>query len=114
MVSGTSTSRWSPLRSKIGDGATWVTTYRSPAGPPLRPGSPLPASRTREPSLTPAGMLTRYFLTVRWAPEPWQVGHGSSITVPEPLQREHGVEIENRPWPWDSMPRPWHFGHTLG
>ena len=68
IVSGTSTSRLSPLRSKIGDGATWVMTYRSPAGPPLRPASPLPASRTRLPSRTPAGMLTLYCLTVRVAP----------------------------------------------
>src|SRR4051794_10439411 len=114
IVSGTSTSRLSPLRVKIGDGATWVMTYRSPGGPPLRPASPLPANRTRLPSLTPAGMFTRYFLTVFWAPVPPQVAHGSSITAPEPLQREHGWVIENRPWPWDSMPRPWHLGQTLG
>src|SRR3954465_10387038 len=59
-------------------------------------------------------MFTRYFLIVRCAPEPWQVGHGSSITVPAPLQREHGCEIENRPSPRDSMPRPWHLGQTVG
>ncbi len=80
----------------------------------MRPGSPLPAKRTLVPSRTPAGIFTRYFLTVFCAPEPWQVGHGSSITVPLPPQREHGCEIENRPWPWDSIPRPWHFGHTTG
>ena len=26
------------------------------------------------------------------------------MTVPLPPQREHGWEIENRPWPWDSTP----------
>src|SRR4051812_762610 len=114
IVSGTSTSRLSPLRRKIGESVTWVITYRSPAGPPLRPASPLPASRTRLPSLTPAGMLTRYFLTVRWAPVPAHVAHGSSMTAPEPPHFEHGVEIENSPWPWDSIPRPWHLGHTRG
>ncbi len=36
-------------------------------------------------------------LTERWAPEPWQVGHGSSITVPEPWQLEHGWDIEKIP-----------------
>src|SRR3954464_9942940 len=36
------------------------------------------------------------------------------MIAPDPWQREHGCEIENRPWPWDSMPRPWHFGQTFG
>jgi hypothetical protein len=36
-------------------------------------------------------------LTDRWAPEPWQVAHGSSITVPEPWQFEHGWDIEKMP-----------------
>src|SRR5436190_17004694 len=114
IVSGTSTSRLSTRRWKAGDAPTGVTTYRSPGGPPLRPASPLPARRTREPSLTPAGMFTRYFLIVRCAPLPLQVGHGSSITVPAPLHSEHGCEIENRPSPRDSIPRPWHFGQTCG
>ena len=51
-------------------------------GPPLRPGSPLPASRTREPSRTPAGMFTRYFLPCARRPSPSQVGHGSSMIAP--------------------------------
>src|SRR3954468_18652673 len=36
------------------------------------------------------------------------------MIAPDPWQREHGCEIENSPCPWDSMPRPWHFGHTFG
>src|SRR5690606_17589514 len=95
-------------------GDTWVTTNRSPGGPPLRPACPFPARRTREPSLTPAGTLTRYFFVAWTAPSPWQVGHGSSITVPAPWQRLHGWLIENRPWPWDSTPRPWQRGQTAG
>src|SRR3954468_21484617 len=59
-------------------------------------------------------MLTRYFLTVRTEPAPSHVGHGSSMIAPVPPQREHGWEIENRPWPWDSMPRPWQRGQTCG
>ena len=35
--------------------------------------SPLPGRRMREPSLTPAGMLTRYFLSSRMRPWPWHV-----------------------------------------
>src|SRR4051812_32621254 len=114
IVIGTSTSRLSPLRAKIGESATWQITNRSPAGPPRSPASPLPGRRIREPSLTPGGMLTRYFLTSRSRPSPPHVGHGPSITVPEPPQRPHGRVIENRPWPWDSTPRPWQTGHTLG
>src|SRR3954447_24855342 len=36
------------------------------------------------------------------------------MIAPEPWQREHGWEMENRPWPWDSIPRPWHLGQTFG
>ena len=78
--------------------------------PAARPGSPLPASRTRLPSRTPGGIVTRYRLTVCVAPDPRQVGQGSSMTVPLPPQCEQGWEIENRPWLSASTPRPWHPG----
>src|SRR3954454_20055258 len=68
----------------------------------------------RELSLTPAGMLTLYFLSSRVRPWPWHVSHGCSMIVPEPPQRWHGRVIENRPWPSDSTPRPWQTGHTVG
>ena len=68
----------------------------------------------RLPSRTPAGMLTRMRRTLRWAPEPWHVGHGSSMIVPEPWQLEHGWEIEKIPWLCASTPRPLHTGHTFG
>ena len=68
----------------------------------------------RLPSRTPAGMLTRSRLTERWAPVPLHVGHGSSITVPEPWQFEHGWEIEKIPWLSDSIPRPLQTGQTFG
>src|SRR3954451_13626901 len=114
IVIGTSTSRFSPFRLKIGESATRVIAYRSPGGPPRLPASPLPASRTRLPSRTPAGMLTRYFLTWRVWPVPWQVGHGSLISVPVPPHLEHGCEIEKRPCPCCSIPRPWQREHTVG
>src|SRR5215207_1347220 len=113
-VIGTSTSKLSPLRRKTGDSSTRVITNRSPGGPPRSPASPLPGSRIREPSLTPAGMLTLYFLSSRVRPSPWQVWQGCSMTVPEPPQRVHGRVIENRPWPSDSTPRPLQTGHTIG
>jgi hypothetical protein len=42
-------------------------------------------------------MLTRIRRTLRWAPEPPQVGQGSSMIVPEPWQLEQGWEIEKIP-----------------
>src|SRR3954470_9527637 len=114
IVIGTSTSRFSPLRLNTGESVTRVIAYRSPVGPPRRPASPLPASRTRLPSRTPAGMFTRYFLTWRVWPVPWQVGQGSLISVPVPPHLEQGWEIEKRPWPCDSMPRPWQREQTCG
>src|ERR1700736_2803957 len=118
IVSGTSTSRFSPAGLNTGDSATRVITYRSPGGPaspPTRmPGSPFPASLIRLPSRTPAGTLTRRRRTLRGAPEPPQGGQGSSITVPEPPQLEQGCEIEKIPWLCDSTPRPLQTGHTLG
>src|ERR1700757_3504032 len=114
IVNGTSTSRLSPLRLNTGDSATRAITYRSPGGAPRTPGSPLPASLVRTPSRIPAGRFTRSLRTLRWAPEPLQVGHGSSITVPEPPQLEHGCEIEKIPWLWDSIPRPLQTGQTFG
>ena len=51
----------------------------------------------RLPSRTPGGMFTRRRFTVRTAPLPLHVGHGSSITVPEPPHCEQGCEIENMP-----------------
>ena len=53
--------------------------YKSPAGPPLTPASPLPAERSLEPVCTPAGIFT---FTVLW-----------SITRPSPLHLEQGVSI---------------------
>src|SRR5438270_2815709 len=114
IVSGTSTSRLSPTRLKTGDSWTRVITYRSPGWEPRGPASPLPASRIRLPSLTPAGMLTRSRFTVLCAPDPPHVGHGSSITVPVPWQLEHGWAIEKIPWLSVSTPRPPHTGHTFG
>ena len=58
---GSSQLRCSPSRSKIACSRTWISTYRSPAGPPLRPASPSPLKRMRSPVSTPAGTLTASF-----------------------------------------------------
>jgi DNA repair photolyase len=55
---GTVQCRSSPSRSKISCALTRISMYRSPGGPPLVPGSPLPAERMRMPSLMPAGIFT--------------------------------------------------------
>src|SRR6201746_1369115 len=68
----------------------------------------------REPSLTPAGMLTLYFLSSRMRPWPWHVWQGCSITVPEPPHWWHGRVIENKPLPSDSARRPRPPGQTIG
>src|SRR4051794_10412179 len=36
------------------------------------------------------------------------------MTVPAPPHCEHGCEMEKRPCPWLSMPRPWQRGQTRG
>src|SRR3954454_21602054 len=86
----------------------------SPGGPPLGPASPFPLSLTREPSFTPAGMFTAYFLTWRVWPDPWHVGQGSLISVPVPPHWRHGCEIEKRPCDSASTPRPWQRLQTVG
>src|SRR2546430_3661733 len=45
-------------------------SYRSPGGPPLRPASPSPASRTRSPLSTPAGTFTESLRVRRTRPCP--------------------------------------------
>ena len=52
--------------------------------PPLNPGSPLPATRTLEPSLTPCGMVTLIFSVPIWYPLPPHCVHGLPI-CPCPL-----------------------------
>ena len=91
-----------------------MSTSRSPGGPPLNPGPPRPLRRIVWPSLTPAGMRACTWRARRSTPEPWHVGHGSSMMLPVPAQRWHGVENENRPWLSSTTPRPPHTGQTFG
>ena len=65
-------------------------TYRSPAGPPRSPGAPLPLSRIRWPSATPAGIRAWMVRVPIARPLPWQAGQGSSTTRPRPRHSRHG------------------------
>jgi hypothetical protein len=113
-VTGTVTVRLSPLRPKTGCGWTCTVTLRSPAGPPRSPGAPLPASRIRCPSATPAGIRT-FIVRVEGArPLPWHTGHGSSTTRPRPRQVRQGSENANAPWARLVVPVPPQVGHTWG
>ena len=64
----------------------------------MKPGSPLPLTLIRVPPFTPGGIFTVSRFVRRSRPLPLHVGHGSSITVPLPRQRGHGVERANSPW----------------
>ena len=60
-VTGRSTRRSSPSRTNTGCGATATVRMRSPRGAPGPPGEPLPRSRIRWPSRTPAGIRVVMF-----------------------------------------------------
>src|SRR5581483_5937462 len=111
---GTFTTRSSPRRSYVSERATRVTTTRSPAGPPFSPASPLPFKRIFVPSFTPGFTFTVYVLIRRSRPEPWQCGHGFSITVPLPRHRGHGCESAKSPCDSAFTPRPLHSGQMTG
>src|SRR3954465_3040074 len=109
IVSGTSTSTLSPLRRNTRLSCTWVTTNRSPDGPPLRPGSPLPASRTREPSRTPRGGVTPEGLLGRPAPHARRDVHAVA------LRRAHGaLAVARRARALDDGARPVAASARLG
>ena len=80
-------------------------------GPPPGPTSPCPASCTRVPWSTPAGILTVSVRRERTRPSPEHSRHGSGMIEPKPRQAAHGrrVRISPRnerctsatsPWPW--------------
>src|SRR5262252_8030984 len=129
MLIGISQCRSLASRVNTGCAFTRHTTYRSPGGPPLTPASPSPDRRMRSPSSTPAGILTESVFCRLTRPAPWQVAHGSRITLPVPLQRGQVCAIEKKPcwirtWPWPPQawqvvgsvpglaPRPWQVSHS--
>src|ERR671910_1375080 len=104
----------SPRRLKTGCSPTRVTTYRSPAGPPLWPALPLPGTRIFIPSFAPAGILTVTCRVLRTLPLPEHVRHGFSTIVPSPPHLTHGSEKAKNPWSRLRTPRPPHSGQVRG
>src|SRR5262252_1676291 len=85
MVSGIVQWMLSPILLKKGCAAAFTTMYKSPAGPPKRPASPLPGNRIREPLFTPAGSATSMLSVTGIQPSPLQWPQ-RVIDLPEPPQ----------------------------
>ena len=114
-MTGTSRVRFDPLRPNSLCAATCTVTYRSPGSPPFSPGAPLPFSRMRCPSSTPAGMRTCIVFADFPRPEPPQSGQGSSTMRPRPRQSSHGSLSWKTPPDWvERMPEPSQVGQTRG
>jgi hypothetical protein len=83
-----------------------VVLLDAPLGPPVTPGSPLPAERMRMPSLMPAGIFTSSvfcFLTLPW---PLQVMQGSGMILPLPWQCGQVCWMLKKPWRMCTVPEP--------
>ncbi len=110
--------RLSPSRSKRGSGVTARCTKSEPLGPPRWPAAPRSASRSVEPSSTPAGTSTVKVLSSMRRPSPRQSGQGCGIISPVPPQREQATLVTT--WPssdWRtrrSSPVPWQSTQVSG
>ncbi len=85
--------------------------YKSPGGPPLVPGDPLPASLIFDPSFTPAGMVTSIVSVEDLNPDP---PHSlqTSPALPVPPQSGHVLLNCNGPWATPVCPVPLQVRHT--
>src|SRR5690348_6345161 len=86
--------------------------YRSPGGPPPAPAFPLPATRSRDPELTPAGIRTSTESGRDIRPSPRQVGQ-VFFKRPVPSHRGHGRLNFIAPAICVTVPVPSHSGHTV-
>src|SRR6478672_8567817 len=68
----------------------------------------------RVPSSTPAGTFTLIECFFGCSPSPRHPGHGSLITVPVPLHREHVLATEKNPCWNRTCPRPPHCVQVAG
>jgi hypothetical protein len=73
-------------------------------GPPLVPGSPLPAERMRMPSLMPAGILTSSVFCFLILPAPLQLVQGSGMILPVPWQCGQVCWMLKKPWRMCTVP----------
>src|SRR5690606_25965480 len=106
--------RSSPSRWNMPCGLRWISTYRSPGGPPLTPGSPLPLDRIRIPSSIPAGILTCSVLFLRVRPTPSQDTQGSVISLPVPWQVGQVCCTLKKPCCIRTVPAPSQVWQVLG
>src|SRR5207248_7276254 len=72
----------------------------------LYPDSPSPGTRRRDPSSTPAGILTERPFSSRIRPAPLQLAHGSLITFPAPPHCGHVRATAKKPCEYRICPRP--------
>src|SRR5215212_5730439 len=103
----------SPLRVKCLCLPTFVMMKRSPAGAPMRPPSPLPGMRTREPVSTPAGIRTLTVSAFGTVPLPLHKAQGGR-RLPAPPQSGHSCANLRRPPAFCTWPEPWHVGQVTG
>lgn len=75
-------------------------------GPPLLPGSPLPAERMRMPSLMPAGIFTSSVFWRLILPAPLQLVQGSGMILPVPWQWGQVCCTLKKPWRMCTVPEP--------
>ncbi len=80
-----------PSRSKAGSLFTWISTYRSPGGPPLAPEFPPPETLSLWPSSIPFGMFRDILDSFCTLPLPRHAGQRSLYVVPRPWQSGHSV-----------------------
>src|SRR3989344_2507565 len=112
-LTGTWQCRSSPSRSKMSCFFRRISMYRSPGGPPLVPGSPLPVERMRMPSSMPAGIFTSNVFCFLSLPWPWQVVHGSGMILPVPRQCGQVCCTLKKPWRICTVPAPWQVPQVL-
>src|ERR1041385_2688389 len=101
----------SPLRVKYLCCPTFVMMYKSPAGAPKRPPSPLPGIFTREPVSTPAGIRTFTVSVLGTVPFPLQSEQGARRR-PVPPQSGHSCANRSRPPERCTCPVPLHVEQT--
>jgi len=112
-ATGTEQCRSSPSRSKISCCLMRISMYRSPGGPPLVPGSPLPAERMRMPSLMPAGIFTSSVFWRLILPAPLQLVQGSGMILPLPRQCGQVCWMLKKPCRRCTVPLPLQLGQVL-
>src|SRR5258708_37500407 len=102
----------SPLRVKYLCEPTLVMMCKSPGGAPRRPPCPFPATLTREPVSTPAGMRTFTVSVFGTVPLPLHKEHGDRLR-PVPPQSVHSCAKRKRPPARCTCPEPLQVGQTI-